>query len=285
MKRLQRAFSKMGRGAGALTITVLLFGISSGLAGPREEGDVPANRLGTAFLSRFGRDFAAVLTSPARWDGGDLLTLAAISGGGLLFIAFDGDIQDWSQTQRTASSDKVSSVFTAFGDGAVLLGISAAIYGAGEIGHDDGLRKTALLSLESLATASFIVWMGKFVFGRSRPYSGESSGSFHPFSFKSEHWSLPSGHAAAAFSVATAIAMQAKPVLVDIVAYTLAGLAGVARVHDNKHWASDVFLGSVLGYFIGREIVRLNRPETKKTLSLDISCSGGGQALTLSLRF
>lgn len=285
MNRLQRGAGMKGREAAVLAMAVFFFGVSSGLAGAREDGEVSSNRFGTAFLSRFGRDFASVLTSPSRWDGGDVLTLAAVSGGGLLLMAFDGDIQEWTQSRQTESLDKASPVFTALGSGGFLIGLSAVIYGAGEIGHDDGLRKTALLSLESLAAASFIVWTGKFVFGRARPYTGESSGSFHPFSLKDEHWSLPSGHAAAAFSVATTIAMQAKPVLIDIIAYTLASLVVADRVYDNTHWASDVFLGAALGFFVGREIVRLNRPEAKKTLSLGFGCSGGGRALTLSLRF
>jgi membrane-associated phospholipid phosphatase len=261
----------------------MLFGIS--WPAVSSEAETSANRLGKASLVRFGHDFVKVVTSPSRWDRGDILTLAAVSGGGLLLMAFDGDIQDWSQSRRTGSSDEAASVFTVFGNGAVLLGLCGAIYAAGEIGHADGWRKTALLSLESLATASLIDWTGKFVFGRARPYSGESSGSFHPFSLESAHWSLPSGHATAAFSVATTIAMLSEPVLVDIVAYTLAGLVGASRVHDNKHWASDVFLGSALGYFVGREIVHLNRPEAKKTLSLGVCSAGGRQALTLSLSF
>jgi len=272
------------QGVRVLAIGILLFGMSGGVAGLAQE-EAGDSRINGAFLSRFGRDVTGVITSPARWDRGDLLTLAAVSGTGLLFMAFDQEIQDWVQDRRTASSDRASSVFTVFGNGAALLGLSAAMYAAGEIGHNDGLRKTALLSLESLTTASLLVWVTKFIAGRARPYSGESSGNFHPFSLESEHWSLPSGHAAAAFSVATTIAMQSKSVFLDVAAYTMACLVGISRVHDNKHWASDVFLGSVLGHFVSREIVRLNRPESKKTLSVGLNCSGGRQALTLSLTF
>jgi len=284
MLRRQSDSRMKRRGAGVLAFGIFLFGMSGGAAGLAQE-KADDNRINGAFLSRFGRDITGVITSPARWDRGDLLTLAAVSGTGLLLMAFDQEIRDQVQERRTASSDKAASVFTAFGNGAALLGLSAALYAAGEIGHDDGLRKTALLSLESLTMASLLVWMTKFLAGRARPYSGESSGSFHPFALESEHWSLPSGHSAAAFSVATTIAMQSRSVLVDIAAYTMACLVGISRVHDNKHWASDVFLGSVLGYFVSREIVRLNRPEAKKTLSVGLYYSGGRQALTLSLTF
>ena len=277
---------KGGRSGGLALIGVLAIGMMAGeapgLAARENDGE---NKLDRAFVSRFSRDFAAVITSPARWTGRDLLTLAAVSGTSLLFMAVDGDIQDWAQTRRSESSDKASSFFTQFGNGAVLVGISAAIYAAGAIGHDDGWRKTALLSLESLATASLIVWTTKVLAGRARPYTGESSGTFHPFSLENSFWSLPSGHAAAAFSVATAIALQSRSGLVDFAAYSLATMVGLARIHDDKHWASDVFIGSALGFFVARKIARLNRPGEKTAVSWGFQSSGGRQALTLNIAF
>ena len=38
------------------------------------------------------------------------------------------------------------------------------------------------------------------------------------------------------------------------------GTAAVSRLHDMEHWASDVFVGSVLGYFIGKMVRHLNSP-------------------------
>lgn len=280
----QSAAKRSGRNAGILAIAALLFGMAGGVSRCEQEAG-GENKLDRTFFGRFGRDFTEVITAPARWDRGDLLTLAALSGSGLLLMAFDQEIQDWAQGRRTPSSDKASSFITHFGDGAVLLGLSAAIYVAGEIGDGDGLRKTALLSLESLTTASLLVWTTKVIVGRARPYTEESSGSFHPFALKSSLWSFPSGHAAAAFSVATTIAMQSRSVFVDMAVYSLAGLTGLARVHDNKHWASDVFIGSVLGYFVARKIADLNRTGEKRTVSLGFHCSGGRQALTLSIAF
>ena len=35
-------------------------------------------------------------------------------------------------------------------------------------------------------------------------------------------------------------------------AYLLAGLTGVSRIHDNKHYLSDVIFGASLGIALGR---------------------------------
>lgn len=283
MGRLSVAEKRGQRGA-ILLIAILFMGIL-GAAEVLAQEDNGENRFGWSYLKRFGRDFTEVIKAPSSWDRGDLLTLAAVSGSGLVLMAFDREIQDWVQSRRTTSSDKFSSFFTLFGDGAALLGLSAVVYAAGEIGHDDGLRKTALLSLESLAVTSLLVWTIKIMAGRARPYSGESSNSFHPFTLESSLWSLPSGHAAAAFSVATIFALQSREVLVDISAYSLACLVGIARVHDNKHWVSDIFIGSALGYFVARKIADFNRPGKKRLVSLGFQCSVERQALTLNIAF
>jgi hypothetical protein len=238
-----------------------------------------------AFFSRFGHDFGKVVSSPVHWKKRDFARLVVFTGTGLMVVAFDQRIKDWTQEHRTAFSEDASSVFEKFGNGAYLLGFSAVLYAAGEIGNKDGLRKTALLSVESMATASAIVWATKLIVGRARPYTGESPSSFHMFSIKASYNSFPSGHAAAAFAVATTISQQTKSIAVDVLAYSLATLVGLSRIHDNKHWASSAFIGSALGYFVGKKISDLNRPGRKETIGVGFQLNRSRQALTLNIAF
>ena len=46
---------------------------------------------------------------------------------------------------------------------------------------------------------------------------------------------------------------------IPVVAYSVAGLSGLARIYDNKHWTSDVIVGAALGYAIGKWVVKNNR--------------------------
>jgi membrane-associated phospholipid phosphatase len=39
---------------------------------------------------------------------------------------------------------------------------------------------------------------------------------------------------------------------VAVTTFSLATIVGISRIYDDKHWASDVFGGAVLGYAIGR---------------------------------
>ncbi|MBN2409620.1 MAG: phosphatase PAP2 family protein [Candidatus Aminicenantes bacterium] len=283
MKRM-RTEVNWRRRAGIMAIGILTIAIGAETKTQAAE-TADEYKLDRSFMGRFGRDFRDVISSPGHWDGRDLLTLAAVSGTGLFLFAFDQDIRVWTQDQRSPSSDKGASFFGLLGNGGVLLGISAAVYAAGEIGDEVGLRKTAILSLESLAAASILDWTIKMISGRARPYTDESSRRFHPFSFKNSYWSFPSGHAVASFAVATAIAEQAKSPLVDVVVYGLASLAGISRIYENKHWASDVFIGAALGYFVGQKICDLNSTEKGSAVSLGLDCTGSRRALTLKVAF
>ena len=42
---------------------------------------------------------------------------------------------------------------------------------------------------------------------------------------------------------------------VKILAYSAASIVGLSRITENKHWASDVFIGGILGHLIGRQVV------------------------------
>ncbi len=270
---------------GIICLAIMLVAVEgSGYVGAdTERGE--NNRLNAEFFQRFWRDFGVVVASPFHWHGQDFLRLAVFSGAGLGVSAFDQDIKEWAQEKRTSSSDDFSRFVSYLGNAGVLLGLTAVLYGAGEAAANDDLRKTALLSVESLASAGFFVTATKFIVGRARPYTGESSHAFHPLAAKSSYWSFPSGHAACAFAVATTIAEQTDCAAVDIAAYSLAMLVGLSRIHDNKHWASDVFFGSVVGYFCAKKISSLNKPDRKTAWDFGLQVSGDRQALALAFRF
>ncbi|MGD0340781.1 MAG: phosphatase PAP2 family protein, partial [Bacteroidales bacterium] len=68
--------------------------------------------------------------------------------------------------------------------------------------------------------------------------------------------SFPSGHAATAFSIATVFASEYSDIkVVPVISYSLASLVGITRLTEHKHWASDVFIGSLLGYACGKQVV------------------------------
>lgn len=245
----------------------------------------PVDRLNGAYVEKFGRDFIGVVSSPAKWGTGDLLKFAALIGTGALLYGFDKDIYDWVQRNKGQTSIDASAVISKFGNGGYLTAFMAALYAGGEIFDRPGLRRTALLSLESFLTTSALVLCLKAGVGRARPNAGESSRSFHPFSLRSGYASFPSGDAAGAFAVATTVAEESPDTVVDVLAYGLAGLVAVYRVHDRKHWPTDVLAGSALGFFVAKKISRLNRNGPSAAYHVSFQLTPRLQSVTLTIFF
>jgi membrane-associated phospholipid phosphatase len=249
------------------------------------ESDSDKDKLSKEFFLGCKDDFLEVLVSPKEWRGKSLLKFSAIVGAGLLLYALDGDIHQWSQDNQSEVSEGFSKFITHFGDGYVLLGLMTALYASGEVFHQNSLRKTALLSVESWLTSGIIVTGLKIVSGRARPKAGESSHSFYPFSLRSRYHSFPSGHSSSVFAVATVIAEQSEKAYVDILAYSIASLVAVSRVHNNKHWPSDILIGSSIGYFVAKKICSLNEDRDTDRVRINLQLSRQRQAVSITFSF
>ncbi len=200
-------------------------------------------------------DLGHIATSPSRMDSSDAYRLAAIIGAGALFYSLDGNIRSEVLRNHTSALNHLSDKIQNLGNGGVDIAITGAGWLAGKAFSDDKLSRTSLLAAESFLAANGVGSVAKIVIGRSRPYTGDGKGTFHPFTLKSSRMSFPSGHTTSAFSVASVYAYcySDSPAVV-FSAYSLAGLVAPQRVYANKHWTSDVFFGSVLGTAVGRMV-------------------------------
>ena len=43
-----------------------------------------------------------------------------------------------------------------------------------------------------------------------------------------------------------------RPIIIPILAYSLATLTAYGRINGNYHWGSDVLMGAAIGYFTSR---------------------------------
>lgn len=72
------------------------------------------------------------------------------------------------------------------------------------------------------------------------------------------HRSFPSGHTSNSF-VAASVANGLYGKKVGLTAYLAAVIVAGSRIHDNKHYLSDVIAGAILGTAIGRGFVQAYR--------------------------
>lgn len=134
-----------------------------------------------------------------------------------------------------------------------LAAATATLFFVSRAAHEDHLTETGLLSLEALAHSQLIALALKEVTQRERP-----TDPVQPDSFWEGGSSFPSGHATGSFAVATVFAYEYGDdhLAVPIVGFSLASVVAAARVSGRKHWVSDVFVGSALGFMEGRYVYK-----------------------------
>jgi len=211
-------------------------------------------------VSNAVKDIGYIQDAPARLSDAPASYLAGgLLGAGALIYSFDGQIRHIAHKNKTASLDDLSGPAEKIGNGGYELAMLGVFAGAGYVFKNDGLKDTALLAAESFLAANAIGTVVKYSVGRSRPYGEDGKSAFKPFAFKTVRTSFPSGHTTSAFAVASVFAARYDPAWVGIAAYGAASLTAFQRVYADKHWASDVFTGAVLGTVTGRAVVRLSR--------------------------
>jgi undecaprenyl-diphosphatase len=114
----------------------------------------------------------------------------------------------------------------------------------GAITGDKNLKKTALYITESIAISQVISFSTKAIVNRERPAIKDPT--FTAIT-KANNASFPSGHAAAAFALATSLTIINPKWYVVVPSYTWAGLVGYSRLYLGVHYPSDVLAGSVVG--------------------------------------
>lgn len=221
------------------------------------------------------RNTRDVYLSPLHWDTDDLLKAGIFTGSAILLYAYDRQLQDFVQDHKSNVLSSLTDVTNYLGNGYVVLPAEALLYCYGALAKDEKARRISLEMLESFAVVGVTVNCIKFLTHRHRPSASDSPYIWDGPSFSSHNIAFPSGHASAAFSWATVLAeeFKDKPV-VGIVSYALATCTAFARVYNNKHWVSDVFVGAVLSHFITKKIVALHAESDGRTFSVSPTLRG-----------
>lgn len=138
-----------------------------------------------------------------------------------------------------------------------------SLYAAGLIRKDSYAKQTALLAGVAVLHAEVVTTVLKELDHRLRPAAVPANGNYSDTWFEGRisgirgSGSFPSGHASAAFAVATVMARRygGRHRWVPWVAYGAAGAVGFSRLTLSAHFPSDVFMGAALGYSISRYVV------------------------------
>jgi len=223
------------------------------------------------------------------------ITLAAVA-----LFPLDKQITSWVRDPARLESDGWKSTLDGaewgVEQGSYMAG--AGLWVLGMATRNRGIAETGVHSLAAIATSQGVTKVLKGAFGRTRPYYSADSlphdwdlgGGFG----ESDRRSFPSGHTSHAFAFATALSHEisdkwpragkiATPLL-----YTGATAAAVARVYNDKHWASDVTVGAAVGILSARATLaylhgRPNNLFDRIALHTRIVPRAGGATLAVTL--
>jgi membrane-associated phospholipid phosphatase len=162
--------------------------------------------------------------------------------------------------------------------GSTIIGV--AMYGAGRLAHNERLAQVGLYGTEALAVGAVTGTLLKDTFGRARPFVDTVAPNpndwqlLRGFHAGESYRSFPSGHSTAAFAAAAAVSAETSrwwPQLtyfgIGPLLYGGATAVGLSRMYNNRHWASDVITGAMIGTFAGTKVVRYNRAHPDNRLN------------------
>ncbi len=228
-------------------------------------------------------DGSALFTSPLHWKGKDGITLGALFVTSAAVYLKDESIRVNSFKQRSEMNNDISDAAKLYGEIAAPVIIGGGIYTAGLFSKNEYIRVTGRMVFESVLYSGIVTNVFKTVIGRSRPQKEEGSQFYRLLSFNTGNTSMPSGHSTVAFAVSSVLANRINNTFASIGLYTLAGITALSRVYHDEHWASDVLLGSAVGYFIGDFISSKRNGSTGRRGNIIIYPGAGSLNLHVSL--
>ena len=194
--------------------------------------------------------------APAKWTVKDYSVAAITFGAFSLAYSNDKALMDFVQNHKGDFSYKLAFVGEKFGNGMYVGGLYSASAILAFIKPDNKSYEAFYKQGFSSAFYTSAIIMGlKHIIQRKRPFMAK-----HPYEFgsvwrKPHYHSLPSGHTAMAFNLASMIDMHTEKPIWGILAYSMASITAWSRVHDQKHWVSDVILGGVIGTVVSRSVI------------------------------
>ena len=209
---------------------------------------------------------APVRTEPL-FTSFDLVALASFAAMTIAITPADQElarkVQDSLLQKNTWLQRSAAVVREVATPGSIIIG--STLYIVGATGGNERMAELGLHGLEALAVGGGVTYLLKGVIGRARPYKDVNNprnfGLWRGFG-SHDYRSFPSGHTVMAFAAAAAVTGTTDkwwPNTTWYVGPALFGgaaLAGVSRMYNNQHWASDVVVGAAIGTFAGIKVMR-----------------------------
>ncbi|MGE5584697.1 MAG: phosphatase PAP2 family protein [Bacillota bacterium] len=221
--------------------------VSSDIPGAEPSPAGPLVSAGTGTGNLLHEDLRRIYGGRIEIDPRNVFLLAA-AGGTIMLVDEDlyGRI---TSGPRDPGMDRCGDVITDLGSGVATLGIAGLV-----ALHDP---QTGYLAANAVVYSGLSCAVLKAAFGRARPGLGEGPYAFGGPCIRDGYNSMPSGHSAAAFALATVLARQYPRYRVFF--YAGATLVAISRVYERAHWPSDTLIGAAIGVWSANQVMGRSR--------------------------
>ena len=211
-------------------------------------------------FSQFTEETGKFIVKPFSWNKYDFFTLGGIAAGTAIIMQFDQSIKTEMMKDRSYENKGLMYFGTVYGDAVPHLALGAGLLTYGFILDNNYTKRFGFELIQSIAYAGAVTVLLKVVLGRERPSYTDGAFNFSPFALSrgDAFQSLPSGHSTVAFAASTVFASKFENGWLKALCYVPAVITAYSRVYNNRHWASDVFLGAFIGHFIGKYVTGLH---------------------------
>ena len=167
-----------------------------------------------------------------------------LAGGGALALAVHPMDKTFNQ-HLVGSGDGIFKAGEMLGETGTILGAGAASYVIGRWNGSIHAQHLGMDEIEAALLSEAIVNGAKQIIRRDRPLLPDGS--------RQPGFAFPSGHAMTTFAAATVL-QQHLGYKAGVPTYLIASYVAMSRLHDNRHYVSDVVFGTACGIVIGRSV-------------------------------
>ena len=200
-----------------------------------------------------------LVIQPIKWRGCDWIKFGAVGIITYSLMREDEKIRTYAMNHPKYSKSTIMEVGNQWGGFFFGPLLAVTLYTTGSLAHSHKTKKIGFEIAQSMLYSEGISFISKGCIGRSRPFRNKGASDYQPFTFfNGPKNSFPAGHLDAAFAISTVLSKNTECVFLKVIAYVPAALTVASRIKQDEHWASDVFLGAVIGYSVGSWVVNLH---------------------------
>jgi membrane-associated phospholipid phosphatase len=233
-------------------------------------------------VSIFVSDATHIYTSPLRTDKEKAIKTGAFLTTFAIVFKYDQEISDAFGRNMDHTLYRPIRDYGEFTEQLGMMGTmnkfwyGGFLYGAAT--GQDRLRNYCGQIIEAHLISGGLRDLSTRFIGRNRPYGGQGPYSYSP----GDGTSFLSGHSLGIWEIAAITSGHAKQKSISVLCYGTATAISLQRITSLQHWPSDVLLGSVTGYLIGKSLVKIHE---KKEFALIPTFTKYGVGVSLAGSF